>query len=100
MEQEKISAILACLGQPTRLDILKLIAPYSRGSDAKGVPAGHISDALGIAPATLSFHLKDMLYRGLVSQTRDGRTIRYRGNIPALASALEYVVTEICGISE
>ena len=79
---------------------MQLLAPYSKGVEARGVPAGHISDALNIAPATLSFHLKDMLYRGLVTQKREGRVIRYRANIPALGSALEYVVTEICGVLE
>jgi ArsR family transcriptional regulator, arsenate/arsenite/antimonite-responsive transcriptional repressor len=100
MEIERTSGVLACLGQPTRLEILQLLAPYSRGETARGVPAGHISDALNLAPATLSFHLKDLLYRGLVSQKREGRVIRYRANISAVATALEYVVTEICGVSE
>jgi ArsR family transcriptional regulator, arsenate/arsenite/antimonite-responsive transcriptional repressor len=100
MEIETISGVLACLGQPTRLEIMKLLAPYSRGADAKGIPAGYIAEALSLPPATLSFHLKDLNFRGLVSQAREGRVIRYKANIPALASALEYVVTEVCGVTE
>ena len=60
-------------------------------------PAGDIGRALGIPPATLSFHLKDMTYKGLLSQSRLGRSIYYRADIEALLDTLDYLVGEVCG---
>ena len=66
-------------------------------SGGHGLPAGDIGRALGIPPATLSFHLKDMTYKGLLSQSRLGRSIYYRADIEALLDTLDYLVGEVCG---
>lgn len=100
MDQDTIAGILAAIGQPKRLEILKLVAPFSRGSSPTGLTAGEIAKVTGMPPATLSFHLKDMTYRGLLRPERKGRSIIYRADITVLATALEYVVTEICGITD
>ncbi len=96
MRVEEASGIFAAMGQPHRLSILQCLAPYSRGETARGLPAGEIARRLELAPATLSFHLKEMTGKGLLMQKRDGRRIFYRVNIPRLLEALEYVVTHIC----
>lgn len=95
METEKAAALFSGLGQPTRLAILKVIAPHSKGPDALGLPAGEIGSALGLPPATLSFHLKDMAYKDLVLTKRDGRKIYYRANLATLLDTLDDFVTAI-----
>jgi DNA-binding transcriptional ArsR family regulator len=95
MESTQAANTFSALGQPTRLEILKFIAPYSRGETAQGIPAGEIGQALGLPPATLSFHLKDMAYKGLVVTRRDGRKIYYRANLPVLLASLEEIVTHV-----
>lgn len=92
-----VAAILSAIGQPTRLAILKCVAPHSQGDEAIGLPAGEIAYQLGLPPATLSFHLKEMTYKGLLIQERRGRSIYYRADIETLAQTLDYLVTEVCG---
>jgi len=95
MESEQIAHIFSALGQPTRLEILKLIAPHSQGDNPPGLPAGEIGKALDLPPATLSFHLKDMNYKGLVLTRRAGRKIFYRANLTVLLNTLDTLVTHI-----
>ena len=97
---EKIAGILGAIGQPKRLEILRLVAPFSRGSRPTGLTAGEIARLTKLAPATLSFHLKDMSYHGILKPERRGRNILYRVDIAVIAAALEFVVTDICGASE
>jgi DNA-binding transcriptional ArsR family regulator len=97
MDSNAAAKFLSALGQTTRFDILRVVAPHSRGQNSHGLPAGDIGRALGIPPATLSFHLKDMTYKGLLSQSRLGRSIYYRADIEALLDTLDYLVGEVCG---
>lgn len=95
METSALAAVLGSLGQPTRLDILKLLAPYSKPDMGLGLPAGQIARALNVAPPSLSFHLKDMSLRNLLSQQRFGREIYYRANLPLVLEALAVLVEEL-----
>ncbi len=95
MESKIAANIFSGLGQPTRLEILKLIAPHSRGDNAMGLPAGDIGQALNLPPATLSFHLKDMTYKNLVINKRIGRKIYYRANLEVIIACLDEIVTHI-----
>jgi len=97
MTPEETALILSAIAQPTRLEILQLVAPYSRREGDSGLAAGEIARALGLAPATLSFHLKDMTYKGLLVQTRHGRSVHYRANLDELLRTLDFLVTEVCG---
>lgn len=96
MELTVSSNVLGILGQPTRFEILKLVAAYSKGPKPPGLQAGEIARRLGLAPTTLSFHLKEMTYRGLLVPMRSGRTIAYRAELALLLAVLEDVVSNIC----
>ncbi len=95
MRAEEASSVFAAMGQPNRLAILQCLAPHSH-DDGPGLPAGQIAECLGLAPATLSFHLKEMSRVGLVRPRRAGRRIFYRVDIPRMLEALEFAVGEIC----
>ncbi len=90
------SNILGVLGQPTRFEILKLVAAYSKGPKPPGLQAGEIARRLSLAPTTLSFHLKEMTHKGLLVPMRSGRTIAYRAELALLLAVLEDVVSNIC----
>ncbi|NJM28804.1 MAG: helix-turn-helix transcriptional regulator [Rhizobiales bacterium] len=92
MKTKQMAAILGCLGQPTRLEVLKLLAQVSKDPAAPGMPAGEIAAALRLAPPTLSFHLKDMTLRGLLKQQRRGRVVYYRAELDLLLETLAQVV--------
>jgi DNA-binding transcriptional ArsR family regulator len=46
--------------------------------------AGDIATALQVPPATLSFHLKELVQAGLVESESQGRHVCYRANFDAM----------------
>ena len=96
MKAGDICDIFSAIGQPNRLAILRCLAPYSHGDEAAGLPAGEIAARLNMAPATLSFHLRDMTYKKLLAQRRAGRRLFYAVNIPRLVESLDFIVGEVC----
>ena len=85
-------AALAALGQPTRLEVLRLL--MRREPD--GSPAGAIAEAIGCPQNTLSAHLGILARAGLVSGARLGRSIVYRANVQAMRDLIEFLVQDCC----
>lgn len=83
---------LAALAQESRLEAFRLLV--RAGTD--GMPAGKIAEALDVAPATLSFHLKELVGAGLVTQRREGRSIIYSLHVEAMQSLLAFLVEDCC----
>ena len=82
---------LGALAQETRLAIFRLLV---RAGPA-GLPAGKIAGALGVPPATLSFHLAQLAHAGLARSHQDGRFVIYAADFQAMSGLLEYL-TEDC----
>jgi DNA-binding transcriptional ArsR family regulator len=59
--------------------------------------ATQIAEGVGIAPSLLSFHLKELLHAGLVSQTREGRSLIYAANFDTMNGVLAYLTENCCG---
>lgn len=85
-------AALAALGQPTRLDIFRLLMRQGR----EGLLAGAIAETIGCPHNTLSSHLSILARAGLVRGTREGRTILYRADVEAMGALLAFLVTDCC----
>ena len=83
---------LAALGQPTRLEIFRLL--MRQGPD--GLFAGAIAEAIGCPHNTLSSHLSILARAGLIRGARDGRTILYRADVEAMRALLAFLVTDCC----
>ena len=64
MEENDVLKALAALAQASRLQIFRSLVVA--GQD--GLTPGALADALTMPAATLSFHLKELLHAGLVSQ--------------------------------
>jgi ArsR family transcriptional regulator, arsenate/arsenite/antimonite-responsive transcriptional repressor len=95
METKHLAAVFGSLGQVTRLEILKLLAPLSRHEAGTGMAAGKIAEILGISGPTLSFHLKDMTLRDILIQKRMGREVHYIVNSALLLQAIEGLVVRL-----
>ena len=53
MKKPDAVAALAALAQDSRLDVFRLLVQ----AGPEGMPAGQVSEALGVSPNTLTFHL-------------------------------------------
>jgi DNA-binding transcriptional ArsR family regulator len=92
MEKQLVLAALAALAQETRLDVFRLLVQ----AGPEGLAAGEISDELGIPPATLSFHLKELKSAGLLCCERDGRSRIYRSDFRAMNELLGFLTKNCC----
>jgi ArsR family transcriptional regulator, arsenate/arsenite/antimonite-responsive transcriptional repressor len=86
---------LSALAHETRLAIFRLLVEHARD----GLTPGAIALQLDLAPATLSFHLKELGNAGLLDDRRDGRFIWYRPDIAAMNRLLGYLTENCCRAS-
>ena len=93
MDKTSATAVFESLASGVRLDVFRLLV--KKGTE--GMVAGEISTALELPPTNLSFHLKAMVYAGLVNVTQEGRFQRYRANIPLMIDLIAYLTDECCG---
>lgn len=92
MEKQVALGALNALAQETRLDVFRLLV----GSGSEGLTPGAIADRLGIAQATLSFHLKELKSAGIVRRERRGRSLRYRPDFAAMRELLAFLTEHCC----
>jgi DNA-binding transcriptional ArsR family regulator len=92
MEEQAAVTALAALAQGMRLRIFRSLV----GVGPQGMTPGVLSAALGVAPSTLSFHLKELMHAGLVTQERDGRHLIYRPALLQMNALLDYLTAHCC----
>ena len=93
MKKSMVIGALGALAQETRLDIFRVLV--QRGPE--GMPAGEIGARLGQPSPTMSFHLNQLRFAGLVSSRRKSRSIIYSANFKAMADLLGYLMENCCG---
>ncbi|MBE3603775.1 winged helix-turn-helix transcriptional regulator [bacterium] len=93
MKKSAVIAGLAALAQDTRLDIFRLLVE----AGPEGIAAGEIGRRLGLPSPTLSFHLSQLRFAGLVASRRQSRSIIYRANFAAMAGLVDYLTHNCCG---
>lgn len=92
MEITSASDSLAALGHETRLAIFRLLVQ----AGPEGVNAGLICEQLGLAPATLSFHLAHLSRVGLIRGRQEGRFIYYAADYAAMDALLAFLTDNCC----
>ncbi len=93
MEKQAALAALAALSQETRLDIFRLLVQ----AGPEGRSAGTIGETLGVAPATLSFHLSQLNHAGLILQRRESRSLIYSANYDGMNALMAFMTENCCG---
>ena len=83
---------LAALAQETRLAAFRLLVE----AGPEGVPAGRIAEALDVAPATLSFHLKELSHAQLVHARPEGRFVIYSADFDRMAALMTFLTRNCC----
>ena len=92
MDEQAVVKALAALAQPLRLQVFRALVVVG---DA-GLTPGAIQEGLGVAPATLSFHLKELVNAGLITQERASRNLIYRAHYTQMNSLLGYLTENCC----
>ena len=93
METKSAITALAALAQESRLAVFRILVQ----AGPEGLAASKISEQLGIPPSSLSFHLKELSYAGLISSRQDGRFIIYATNFSAMNELMAFLTENCCG---
>src|SRR5215213_8692346 len=92
MKKSDALTALAALAQETRLDIFRLLVQAGQ----EDMAVGRIGEALDLPSATLAFHLKELRHAGLVTFTREGRSLIYAAVYPTMNDLLGYLTENCC----
>jgi DNA-binding transcriptional ArsR family regulator len=92
METLTAAELLAALGHETRLAIFRLLVE----AGPAGINAGAISEALALAPNTLSFHLAHLSRVGLIRGRQESRFIYYSADYTLMDTLLAFLTHNCC----
>ena len=92
LHPEDAAAILAELGNETRLSILRMLV--RAGDD--GLTVGEIQRATGVPGSTLSHHLSRLRGVGLLSRSRNGSSLCCRADLARIRATADYLIEECC----
>lgn len=95
MDKIKVVHTLDALAQETRLDIFRLLVKQGD----TGMMVGTIAQSLGLAHATLSFHLAKLHQAGLITRRKQGRATLYCTNYSMIHETIAYLMEKCCHAS-
>ena len=92
MKLETAANILSKIGNPTRLEIARLLV--RAGDD--GLPVGTIQRKLGIPGSTLTHHIAHLKSAGVIRQERRQATLLCKMEYDLLRKLVDYLTEECC----
>ncbi len=92
MEEDIVIRSLAALAQPIRLRVFRALVV----AGPAGLTPGALAEALAVSATGLSFHLKELVNAGLISQERQGRNLVYRAAFEQMNTLLAYLTENCC----
>ena len=92
MEEQTVLKALAALSQAHRLRVFRALVVAGQA----GLTPGQITEAQQIPAATLSFHLKELVQAGLLTQERQGRSLIYRADFAQMNALLAFLTENCC----
>lgn len=92
MDEQDVVKALAALAQPVRLKVVRALVVTGEA----GLTPGTMAEGLDIPANTLSFHLKELVNAGLVTQERSSRNLIYRAAYERMNALLGYLTENCC----
>ena len=92
MDLTRAARLLEKLGNPTRLEIVRLLVRAA----PVGLAVGEVRRHLGIPASTLSHHILHLVSVGLIRQEREGRMLRCQAEYEVLRSLVDLLTEECC----
>jgi ArsR family transcriptional regulator len=92
MDETEVVKSLAALAQPIRLQVFRSLVVA--GND--GATPGLLAELLSLPASSLSFHLKELVHAGLVTQERISRNLVYRVAFGRMNGLVAYLTENCC----
>ncbi|VUZ26900.1 Uncharacterised protein [uncultured Comamonas sp.] len=92
MNEEQVVKALAALAHSVRLRVFRSLIV----AGAQGQTPSVLAEQLGVASTALSFHLKELVHAGLVSQERVSRNLVYRAAYDEMNALVGYLTENCC----
>ena len=92
MDSSTTIRALAALAQETRLALFRLLVEQGPA----GLTPGRIAAVLDVPPATLSFHLKELVNADLIRARQESRFIHYSADFEAINGLVAYLTENCC----
>lgn len=93
MDTIAIVTALNALAHGHRLEIFRKLVQ----AGPEGLNAGTLAGLLKVAPSSLSFHLKDLVYANLIQPRHVGRQIFYSARFETMNEVIAYLTENCCG---
>lgn len=92
MNEEQIIKALAALAHSVRLSVFRALVV----AGAEGRTPSVLAEQLEVPSTALSFHLKELVNAGLVSQERVSRNLFYRAAYDEMNALISYLTENCC----
>lgn len=92
MNEEQVIKSLGALAHSVRLKVFRALVV----AGAEGLTPSVLAQQLQVAPTALSFHLKELVQAGLVSNQRMSRNLVYRAAFDAMNDVIRYLTENCC----
>ena len=92
MDTAQTLAALRALAHESRLAAFRALVE----AGPEGLAVGALRDRLALPPATLTAHLNVLRAAGLVSDLREGRSIRVRADFARMDALIAYLTENCC----
>lgn len=93
MDTTAIVTALNALAHGHRLEVFRKLVQ----AGPQGLNAGTLAGLLKVAPSSLSFHLKDLVYAELIQPRHAGRQIFYSARFETMNGVITYLTENCCG---
>jgi ArsR family transcriptional regulator len=93
MDTKDTISALAALAQESRLAVFRLLVQLG----PEGMAATKIGEQLGIAPSSMSFHLKELVHANLITSRHEGRFVIYSANFSTMNALIGFLTENCCG---
>ena len=92
MKEEDAIHALSGLAHSLRLRLFRALVV----AGPAGLTPSVLIEQMGGSASTLSFHLKELMHSGLVTQERQGRNLIYRASFTTMNELLGYLTENCC----
>lgn len=96
IDSTTMAEVLSALAHPSRVDIFKCLLAHH----PTGLKAGYLSEQAGLAPSTLSHHLREMEKGGVIERHTNGQCTITTLNLRNLTQITTVLMQLCCSVEQ